>query len=180
MNDVSLRSALRAHTSHIHEQLDAATPAFADKTAYVDFLSKTLRFRAAMELVLARCPIWEPDTLVVDLERDLVDLGVARRDANAEPPHFSGLSAQLGALYVVEGASVGARVLFARAAALGMSESFGARALARQAQDRQRWKRFVSVLDEAQGVDFEAAKSAAQRAFEFAYRIYSEPVFESA
>lgn len=180
MTDENLRGALRAHTSDIHEKLDALTPAFADRAAYGAFTRQTFVFRAAMERQLASCTDWQAERLAPELARDLDDLGLRRPAQTMPSPHFSGLSQQLGALYVLEGSSLGARLLARRARELGLTEGFGARSLHRQTEDRERWKRFVAMLDGTPGVDVEQAKQAARTVFEFAHMVYSEPDLEPA
>ncbi|MEO3388031.1 biliverdin-producing heme oxygenase [Mesorhizobium sp. CAU 1741] len=133
-----------------------------------------------MEPALQECDVWTPDLLAPDLARDLDDLGAAPREMSVKTPQFAGLSAQLGALYVLEGSSLGARVLYQRALDLGMTPDFGARALFRQTQDKQRWKRFVALLEHAPDIDFDDARQAALQVFELACTAYSEPDREPA
>jgi heme oxygenase len=69
---------------------------------------------------------------------------------------------------VLEGASLGARVLIQRAEALGLGASFGARHLALQCNRLNDWRAFLDILEAADGFDIERATSASLAAFAIA------------
>ncbi len=85
----------------------------------------------------------------------------------------SNWSANLGRLYVLEGSSVGARLLYSLARRLEFTEHYGARHLALQVNEVARWKQFRTLLDTIEGVDIGEALSGAQELFEFAIMVYS-------
>ena len=97
----------------------------------------------------------------------MADLGVdatAPTGAIAPLPDASTLA---GVLYVLEGASLGAKLLRRRAAALGLSEAFGARHLAEGGRDRN-WRILLERLEKEETIDIEAAAGASLGAFSLA------------
>jgi heme oxygenase len=79
----------------------------------------------------------------------------------------------LGVAYVLEGSALGARLLARRAAALGFDADHGARHLARQTSDMDRWKRFLGELDAIPAEDREQVIAGAASAFDFALAAYA-------
>ncbi|MDY6962674.1 MAG: biliverdin-producing heme oxygenase, partial [Pseudomonadota bacterium] len=75
------------------------------------------------------------------------------------------LESLLGTLYVIEGSSLGARVLYRRAQKLGLTEIFGARHLAAQAQSGERWKRLLELLEAAPELDLDRTVEASEAMF---------------
>lgn len=75
--------------------------------------------------------LWRPGVILPQLKLDLIDLR-----STSHAPVTLGMpedrTRMLGVLYVIEGSSLGARLLFRRAAAIGYSSNFGARHLAAQ------------------------------------------------
>ena len=173
MDDTSLRSALRTHTSSLHHDLDAAIGLLDSVERYRAYLAGTWRFRAAAEGAVEGCAFWDVDRLTPLLEQDLEELhGQEARRPPAAPDRPESVSAYLGSLYVLEGSSVGARMLCRDAARLGYGPSFGARHLYRQCEDRTRWPRFLELLDRTPDIDREAAVDAAARTFLLAQAAY--------
>jgi heme oxygenase (biliverdin-IX-beta and delta-forming) len=176
--NTSLRAALRAHTAPIHQRLDDTVGELNSRDDYSWMVSKTFAFRAAVEPSLLDWDLWSVHKLASLLRTDLADLAV---DTPPIPhsQHIATAAANLGWLYVLEGSSVGARLLFQRAQRLGFNENYGARHLAAQAQGVDRWRQFVTLLDEqAAQFDRDGVLSGAQAAFEFAVSIYSEKLDE--
>jgi hypothetical protein len=111
-----------------------------------------LRFRAPLEravvsLVSKTDEEWSFIPISDHLRADLNDLG---GPAYREPLSSScQLDAKRlpGALYVLEGSSLGAQLLVKRAALLGLSAHHGARHLAQQTGDPKRWPAFVKTLE---------------------------------
>ncbi|MFD1744328.1 biliverdin-producing heme oxygenase [Rhizobium helianthi] len=81
------------------------------------------------------------------------------------------LETLLGALYVLEGSSLGARILYVRAKELGLNEEFGARHLAGQAHS-DGFRRFLEILDAAPNVDMNKVVEASRSAFGLAERAF--------
>lgn len=75
----------------------------------------------------------------------------------------------LGVLYVLEGSSLGARVLVNIAKGLGLSAAYGARHLFHQAGDAASWRNFVSLIDTADEPPCTDAALAAFDVFADAY-----------
>lgn len=173
MHDVSLRTTLRQHTADIHARLDSIAGDLGSVARYRAFLVGSYRFRSIVEPALDAAEFWPMLPLLPHLARDLEDLGITP-PAAAPPIHLPTSSAQLGALYVLEGSALGARLLQRRAAALGFDARCGARHLARQVADPARWPRFLRLLETSPGVDRIAALAAAQAAFERALDSYAE------
>ena len=73
-----------------------------------------------------------------------------------------------GALYVLEGSSLGARILFKRAQALGLSAAFGARHLALLSGSIDGWRSFLDRLEGADPFGLELAVTASHATFALA------------
>lgn len=172
MPQENLRSLLRNHTSPDHKRLDNAVGDLSDLESYRAFVAKSYAFRSAVEPTTQAYQNWLPLTLVAALREDVEDLNAGFIDFPTLGP-ASNWSANLGRLYVLEGSSVGARMLYQRARKLGFSDKLGARHLAIQADDVARWRQFVSLLDMAEGVDTKEVLSGAKQLFEFAFLAYS-------
>jgi heme oxygenase len=155
---------LREQTAAAHAELDAAVGDFSSLENYGRYLQSQLMFRERAEASLAHAEFpewfrgWRPRPIAGAIRQDLADMKIPM-----PPPAVSGdtdnpgnPSALLGTLYVLEGSSLGARVLFKRAKDLGLSETFGARHLALQADDKESWRRFLEIL-EHQGAPGEQA-----------------------
>jgi len=158
---ISRRMRLRGATNGLHESIDSrirqsgflTTPA-----GYERYLRATLRARQAIEAGLdaggaqAVYPPWPARKIAPALALDISDLGGGPPgDVQCAPPSspFS-LGSIWGALYVLEGSAVGARLLLRQAAILGFTPQFGARHLARQTTAPSAWKDFVAALNEVQ------------------------------
>ena len=75
------------------------------------------------------------------------------------------LSQLLGVLYVLEGSSLGAKLLIKRAEKLGFGVNNGASHLTRQTSVSGNWKALCTLLEQAEAVDEEAMTSAALTTF---------------
>jgi heme oxygenase len=174
----SLRADLRHGTADIHQRLDARIGHFADRQSYCTYLANTYRFRQQVEPALGGHAGWSARSILAELRQDLVDLGAEAPSSGAPPLSLSDPSALLGAFYVLEGSGLGARLLFRRAEALGLSAAFGARHLAHQIAEPGRWRSFLDLLDRAAHVDRPLALAAAQTVFETALATHEEHVSE--
>jgi len=178
------RFELRTRTREKHERLDEAIGIFATRKEYCRYVAFLRCFRATMDSSL-RCAVWPVDwecqpTPVSDaVHKDAADLGLEQASPLKESFEAGDESSLLGALYVLEGSTLGARVLRSRAAALGLNDGFGARHLALMASATQ-WQSFLSLLDAAQDFDIERAARAANAVFEVAMRCFErEPAVYS-
>jgi heme oxygenase len=168
-----LRSYLRVHTSDLHQRLDAQVGSFSTPSQYCRFVEQSVHFRRLAEPACADFPPWQSMSLIGDMQSDLDDLVSLVPPSQPVPIEIADPAAKLGALYVLEGSSLGARLLIGRANALGFTQDFGARHLARQSGDRERWRSFVDVLD-ASTFQPAAVLVGAILMFEAALAIYSE------
>lgn len=192
MNDVSSkpvsrREHLKQATLALHrrvEQIVDGRGYFADRSAYGRWLLASLDFhRAAYTRV---CPATIAQCLGADgvarrfdfLERDLADLGLAVPPSKENAVAGSADAAEtLGVLYVTEGASLGARVLYTRVRDLGLDASNGAAFLGSQAHDMAAWRRFVGALDAFEGTPDEEKRlvQASCATFELAAAHFGGP-----
>lgn len=154
MTSQSRRLFLRESTSTAHARLDATVGPLDTLEAYRRYLAGQFLFRKPLEEQLRRAgwpvgleqPLWIADLI----EADMADLGVAAPEPAGPagpPPH--GIDELLGVLYVLEGSSFGARLLYGQARALGLSDIRGARHLARQSANTDGWRNFLSALESA-------------------------------
>lgn len=173
--ELSLRSLLRAETKDIHSQLDSITGIFSNIEQYRHFATATYRFRLSLEFALDSLDIWSPQKLGPYLCDDLDDLGVTRRPCPRSYSIRLNTAEQVGALYVLEGSSLGAQLLLRRATALGFDAQFGARHLAQQVSEPRRWPHFVALLDSLPEHFHHQAIASAKRVFEHAFDIYRDP-----
>ncbi len=116
---------------------------------------------------------WTPVSLTDSLRSDLRDLGLSDDTGDAKPYPLDA-STVLGALYVLEGSSLGARVLVHRAAALGFSEKHGAKHLSVQNRDHSNWSRFVEILERHGELKADAVVRGANNAFAFALEAFAK------
>lgn len=129
MTTDTLRKTLMQGTRDLHEQLDRGIGALQSEGEYRRFLIGSHAFRAALEPALMPACGWQAVELAPTLRADLADLGLTAAPAPAAP-RLDGVAAQAGALYVVEGSALGARLLYRRAQALGWARR-GARGISR-------------------------------------------------
>lgn len=174
-----LRRTLQQWTREQHKDLDALVAelgCFCEVQGYRRWLRGMLGFHCAIEKALRSSDPYSEranrqDVRIANLLGDLSDLG----EIPSLPISKMSLDAKcdadvLGLLYVTEGASLGARVLVERAAALGFTDSYGARHLAAEAASLAGWR---AVLDELAVADFDEpaisrAVASSRRAFAIA------------
>jgi heme oxygenase len=181
----SRRFRLRDATRAEHARLDAfiSTAGFlTSRSRYAVYLSATLAARDAIERGLEEStvsevyPEWRHRLIAACLRQDIVDLGgpAPRLAAPAFP--LADRAEILGALYVLEGSSLGARLLQRDASALGLTSELGARHMAAQVADGRAWPRFTALLD-AEAFDHAeevACLAAAKRVFEHFEQSYRQ------
>lgn len=187
----SRRDMLRGRTASIHAALDRAVKAagyFDTLTAYGDYLAAMHSFHRELDVRLNACSsadqigAWQSRWRLSDrtawLEDDLAAIGrrspvpqnaklhmpaagvMPRRAALA----LTDASSYLGALYVVIGSELGARLLVRSARALPLPPSGGATYLEGLGRSRD-WADFLSVLETYPDVDREAMCAAAVQTF---------------
>ncbi len=172
------RFALRERTSQLHAAVDAAVGSFETTAGYARYLSGIHRFRADVEKGLETVDwpqtfgAWRPQAVAALAKADLDDLGLRGRSGLSPVFDLADPSHLIGALYVLEGSSLGARVLYTRAQALGLSDSHGARHLALQANGLDNWRGFLTLLDAMDGFDLEGAVDGAEHVFRHAARAF--------
>lgn len=156
-----LREATRTEHDSIEEYLGLKS-GMVSSTEYRWLLKSYFGFYQPLELELARLD-WRPCSIDMStrcktdwLASDLDDLGLDCHELESLP-RFSKLSPfvslydGLGALYVVEGATLGGQQLMSRLGpALGISASYGGRFLSSYGRSTgQMWRSFVCALEEA-------------------------------
>lgn len=159
--EASRARRLKARTHETHDRLDKAIMAnepFSSRARYGRFLEVQHGFHHDIDALYANEVL---DRLLPDLagrrrlaliEQDLADLGIASPERDGTPAFGPGraidIPAALGWLYVAEGSNLGAAFLLKAAAALGLSETFGARHLAGAPEGRGlHWRTFTAALD---------------------------------
>lgn len=175
----TLRFQLRERTASRHAAVDDAVGAFGDMAAYRRYLAGLHAFRAPCEaaIMASRLPdagAWAFSPLVSLIEADMADLGVPVPEQAAAVEGAATLEETAGRLYVLEGSSLGARVLAVEARALGLDEHFGARHLVEQARGGPSFRSFATWLDNAP-LNAEAVIDAALATFADAERAFGTP-----
>ncbi|MFT8643109.1 biliverdin-producing heme oxygenase [Gluconacetobacter sp.] len=161
------RSRLRDATHSRHVILDTLVGRIDSAAAYLAYLSGIAAFRISAEQALRAAPWpdilqgWQPQHLTPLLMQDLADLALPPPPPIAMPP-LETAPATAGMLYVLEGSSLGARILVRQAADQGFTATHGARHLAAQADRHSPWKDFVSRLDRLPAGSCAADRAAMQ------------------
>jgi heme oxygenase len=164
------RFTLRAATASAHQALEDDTGPISDLPAYGRYARGLLAFRAALEPALEafalvhRTP-WRPTASSDLLSADLLDLGILPIPRCSVS--IGDEARALGAMYVLEGSGLGARVLIKQAQALGLGPDFGARHLWRQAAGQDAWRIFLAALERSPA-DMEEVAASAIATFELA------------
>lgn len=152
-----LLAELKSATAGHHARVEAAMPSLdrlATPGGYAAALRALHAFHAAWEPAIWRTPgvaeagMGEDRRKLPLLERDLRALGVAPCAARPAPAAVAGAAEALGALYVLEGATLGGRVIQRRVApALGVSpERGGAYFHGYGDATGERWKAFAGAV----------------------------------
>lgn len=118
-----MHTRLRDETRPRHDALESAVDvnaALASRAAYADYLLRLWRVHKAAERSLCALEFtahgfdYRSRTRTPSLEADLRSIGYGDSIARAMPPHapaWPSLHHALGAVYVVEGSALGARIL---------------------------------------------------------------------
>lgn len=152
--------ALKLATAPYHERVEAAMPsldALATPAGYASALRALHAFHVAWEPAVWRAPGLAETGLdaterrkLPSLERDLHALGIEPSSEHPPAPPMLDAAAALGALYVLEGATLGGRVIHRRVAGpLGLTpEHGGAYYHGYGADTGVRWKAFGEAIDQ--------------------------------
>ncbi|MFN7104341.1 MAG: biliverdin-producing heme oxygenase [Pseudorhizobium sp.] len=175
MTSSTRRFLVRDRTSLSHAKVEATVGSFDTLDAYRRYLRGSYIFRSALDASMTgvimpeQLLLWSgPDVMTELMRLDMADLDMALPVAGGVgrmPSIGPDLESLLGTLYVIEGSSLGARVLYRRAQKLGLSEVFGARHLAAQAQSGERWKRLLELLEAAPELDLDRTVEASEAMF---------------
>jgi heme oxygenase len=178
LSQTSRRWLLRDSTAQAHAALDAAVGALDTLEDYHAYLRASARFRAPLEQRLGELAWpntfagWRPRAVAGAIAQDLADLGLGADLPPADLPLLAG-DRLFGALYVLQGSSLGARLLFDRARDLGLSAGHGARHLALLSGGIDDWRAFLAHLDAVEPLDLPLAISGAVATFAFATWAFS-------
>jgi len=186
MRETSLRTLLRERTIVAHADLER-TPlmqAFAtgdpDPRRYLDYLRRQFRLHRGLELVLSsRVPAeWAGTRLSKSawLAADLRALDTPCDVPAATVPVIRSWAEALGALYVIEGSTLGLQAVRkrlrpehpARRGAGRFVEGYGDQAA-------QQWRSFLAVLEALPRDEWTAAERAARATFDVFHGVFSEP-----
>lgn len=139
---------------------------------YARYLIATHALRSAIEPWLSAHPLsdeaFRPTFALTELSDDCADLGLAVSGRTSGVSFAPTKENWFGALYVIEGSSLGAPVLMSMAEKLGYDADFGARHLAVQLKARQRWRQFIDIFEEVPGLDISASADTARKLFSIA------------
>jgi len=181
---IEVRGFLREATSALHRELDAMVGVFSSRDDYARFLQGTFRHRAPVETALQAVVVTprlssQGRRLLPELKADLADLA---QPLPAVTPFSlpSDRASVLGALYVLEGSALGARVLVKSAHALGFGSEFGARYLSAQAGSLDSWRALLAELDGLERPEWEAAARASRAIFAHAIEAFRSEEFAAA
>ena len=162
-----LRFALRTRTRAAHDRVDAAFSRFdlQARESYAAFLTAHAAVVPAVEAALTRGGAetllrdWPDRLRTAALLRDLQHLGV-RPPPPRPTPALPSEARVLGALYVVEGSRLGARILLGQALSSPDPTLRGATAYLAHGEGRRFWPAFLHVLDAYAGNEEEVIEGA--------------------
>lgn len=180
----SRRSCLQAQTAHIHERIHGTIGPLESFGSYTRYIQGLYAFRQPLESMLQAMPSWpetvgdwRPQFLSRHIAADMEDLGIEPEAEASEDGRMPDKDGLIGILYVLEGASVGARMLIRQAMRLGLREDFGARHLAHQSGQAQSWQTFLTILEHGENLNMERAGEAAITTFEAAHQAFRKTVY---
>jgi heme oxygenase len=173
------RFALKRATNDAHDRVESVVRdagMFETREGFQRYLAATYEMRARFEFLLDANRaerVWAdyPTRKIADLvAQDIADLGgLSMAPEQGEEKNCSA-GELLGVMYVLEGSSLGARILVKSVANMGLSSSFGARHLFRQAEDRDAWRSFIAAMDACPEPPCHDTARATFDAFATAYR----------
>jgi heme oxygenase (biliverdin-IX-beta and delta-forming) len=153
----SMRALLRASTARLHAVVDArfAPMLGSGEAGYRSFLLASAAAVLALEQALlaadvdAILPDWAQRARTAALRADLADLGIIDVPV-APPPLLAGEARQFGALYVLEGSRLGAKLLLPELLARGSTRVQAATRYLRHGEGRRLWPSFLAQLESSQ------------------------------
>ena len=178
MKTATNRFLLRDLTRDHHQQLDAEVGDLVDRSSYIRYVKGMTAFRGAIEPQLRRLDYpfafggWRPTLILAELLDDMRYLQVENTGPVVLHSIEPGISALLGVLYVVEGSTLGARVLVKRAQDLDFDATHGARHLYAQTSNPESWISFQQILRDVEPFDVHVAAKTACDTFHTAYQAF--------
>lgn len=153
----SMRALLRASTAGLHSVVDArfAPMLGSGEAGYRSFLLASAAAVFPLEQALlaadvgAILPDWAQRARTAALRADLADLGVVDVPV-APPPLLAGEARQLGALYVLEGSRLGAKLLLPELLARGSPRVRTATRYLRHGEGGRLWPSFLAHLESSE------------------------------
>jgi heme oxygenase (biliverdin-IX-beta and delta-forming) len=172
MSYPSRRHILRGETARAHAALEAVVGPIDSLARYVRYLRGMHAFRAPVEAALGALEwprtfgTWRPTCIAPQLAADLADLQAEPLPREAVP--VLERSDLLGTLYVLEGSSLGARVIARDAQRLGLADTYGARHLSTQCGGLETWRGFLALLEDGDTFNVASSVAAANAVFDAA------------
>ena len=153
----SMRALLRASTVGLHAVVDArfAPMLGSGETGYRSFLlaSAAAVFPLEQALLAAKVdailPDWARRSRTAALRADLADFGIIDVPV-APPPLLAGEGRQFGALYVLEGSRLGAKLLLPELLARGSTRVQAATRYLRHGEGHRLWQSFLAYLESSE------------------------------
>jgi heme oxygenase (biliverdin-IX-beta and delta-forming) len=154
-----MRALLRASTAGLHAAVDARFAPMLDagEAGYRSFLLASAAAVFPLEQALlaagvgALLPDWRQRTRAAALRGDLADLGITDVAAATAPP-LAGAARMFGALYVLEGSRLGAKMLVGDLLAGGSARVRAATRYLRHGEGHRLWQSFLAHLECSQEV----------------------------
>jgi heme oxygenase len=155
----SMRALLRASTAGLHAAVDARFAPMLDagEAGYRSFLLASAAAVFPLEQALLTAgvdsllPDWTQRTRAAAVCADLTDLGITDV-ALATPPPLAGAARMFGALYVLEGSRLGARLLVPDLLARNSSRVRVATRYLRHGEGHRWWQSFLTHLESSRDV----------------------------
>lgn len=153
------RQVLRQGTAQAHSALDTMIGPFSSQSAYEAYLIGMARFRLPLEdMIVGHLPSgilkgWRPNLISTQIKVDLAALGLTDDVDVDQPPIPEQTEDWLGVFYVLEGSSLGAKLLVKRAQALGLTATNGAAHLLLQAGNFSSWAAFLDIMEAVRDID---------------------------
>lgn len=172
MGNSPLREELRVATQSGHAALELLVGDEWRLADYARYLRSMHAFSKCLSASLAlhgHAPCFLAERLQ-RMESDLRALDLT--PLPAPPPIPISADGYWGARYVVEGASLGARVLARRLLPLGLSPERGARFVVDESLDRAHWPAFLAALEGVPPAAHPAAIGSAIATFDLAHRCF--------
>jgi heme oxygenase (biliverdin-IX-beta and delta-forming) len=177
-----MRSLLRGSTASLHAAVDARFAPMLDagEAGYRSFLLASAAAVFPLEQALLTAgvgsllPDWTRRERAAALRADLTDLGITDVVLATAPP-LAGAARMLGALYVLEGSRLGARLLVPDLLAGGSARVRAATRYLRHGEGHRLWQSFLTHLESSQDVRACPGEAIAGARMAFALFIAGRP-----